>query len=120
MYVLTKPLSFLRSREQALEFLSGGLFSLNLESLHTLQHFIVHGSLYDVASGDETELSPLEAVFFSSLATSAFGLIAPFLSPPSKGAPLLFPFIANHSPMRLLSRLPVLANIMVKGKGDLA
>ena len=120
MNVLTKPLSFLRSREQALEFLSGGLFSLNLELLHTLQHFIVHGSLYDVASGDEIELSPLEAVFFSSLATNTFGLIAPFLSPPSKGAPLLFPFIANHSPMRLLSRLPVLANIMVKSKGDLA
>ena len=120
MYVLTKPLSFLRSREQALEFLSGGLFSLNLELRHTLQHFIVHVSLYGVASGGAIELSPLEAVFFSSLATSAFGIIAPFLSPSSKGDALLFPFSASDSPMRLLSRLPVLANIMVKGKGDLA
>ena len=119
MSVLTKPLSFLRSREQALEFLSGGLFSLNLESLHTLQHFIVHLSLYDVASEDEIELSPLEAAFFSSLATSAFGLIAPIPFTAIQGG-LLFPFIASHSPMRLLSRLPVLANIMVKSKGDLA
>lgn len=120
MYALTKPLSFLRSREQALEFLSGGLFSLNLESRHTLS---ISSSMYlFMALPVETQSNfPLWKRFsFLRLQRVRLADLPHSFRHHPRGAPLLFPFIASHSPMRLLSRLPVLANIVAKGKGDLA
>ena len=121
MYVLTKPLSFLRSREQALEFLSGGLFFhliSNRSILFSISSFMY---LFMTLRVETKSNFPLWKRFsFLRLQRVRLPDLPHSFRRHPRGAPLLFPFIANHSPMRLLFRLPVLANIMVKGKGDLA
>ena len=73
----------------------------------------VRGSIPPVGTIDDIPLPGFGSGFLFYARTKAVAL---FLSSVSKG----FPFIASDSPMRLLSRLPVLANLMAKGKGDLA
>ena len=80
----------------------------------------VRGSIPPVGTIDDIPLPGFGSGFLFCTCNECVWLNCPVPFATIQGGAFLFPFIASRSPMRLLSRLPVLANIMVKSKGDLA